>query len=213
MITGHFGLAWYARSRRIGAAGAAGTLPFLAMIAASVLPDGVDAILSAAVVCNRYGVYSHSLPAIALLAAAAFGISFAVWRDRRLSTALALLTLLHVPADWITGEKILWPGGPILRLYLYRWPWADFLLEAPIVWFAWRAYVKAAPSPSWAAHRASLVVLLVTQLAFAVAAPYTKRAGTDAHRKACGDQVDETTAANAARSTLQSAGRSPVSAS
>ena len=42
----------------------------------------------------------------------------------------ALLVLAHLPADFVTGRKLFWPGGDLMGFYLYGEPVLDF---APLV--------------------------------------------------------------------------------
>jgi hypothetical protein len=46
----------------------------------------------------------------------------------------------HWPADFITGLKPTWPGGPTVGLSLYNHPVWDAVLECAIVVLAWVAY-------------------------------------------------------------------------
>jgi hypothetical protein len=70
-------------------------------------------------------------------------------------------------ADWLTGLKPTWAGGPMIGLELYRWPVADFLLEALVVILGWLAYRSTLPTRPRASRSSSLLLasLLVLQLA------------------------------------------------
>ena len=178
MITGHFGLALGARSLRRDA-------PLLLLLAASILPDVLDGVYAVARVCSPFGLYSHSLPAIAALAIVAAGVSGALTRRPGVALAVAAVILLHVPADWVTSSKVLWAGGPKLGVNLYRWPWADFLIELPVVVAGWFALRRSAAGPEWATRRAALVALIVLQAVFDVTTSLREPLGTRLHKKAC----------------------------
>jgi hypothetical protein len=175
----------------------------LVLLGAAVLPDVGDVVLSLARTCNPLGVYTHSIPAAAALAVLAGALALALG-DAGLPTGespmprgnwkfalgVVVIVLLHLPADWITGIKILWPGGPVFELNLYRWPWADFLLEAPLVVLAWLLLRRSGGGPRWATGRGALVALLTLQLAFDIAAPFTRHAGTERREELCGPEMD-----------------------
>jgi hypothetical protein len=75
------------------------------------------------------------------------------------------MVLLHLPADYITGLKVLWPGGPIVGLNLYAHPMADFALEALIAVAGWR-YLRARDRSSlWMRSWLTLAALLAMQAA------------------------------------------------
>src|ERR1039458_7715079 len=125
MIVGHLGVALGARALRPKA-------PLVWLLAASIVPDLLDGVYSLAKVCSPYGVYSHSLPAIAVLAAITMVLAYAGTRSGAIALVFGLVVLAHVPLDWITGEKALWLHGPVVGLNLYRLPAVDFVLELPM---------------------------------------------------------------------------------
>lgn len=157
MILGHLGLALGAR-----AVDREASLAWL--VAASVAPDVLDLGLAAGGVCNAAGMYTHSLLAIAATSAV-LGAA-AAWQTRSGRTALvvAALVVLHLLADYLTGLKALWIGGPVIGFDLYRWPWADFAIEAPIIAAGWWAARRWGNLPRWLDARMALVVLLAGQL-------------------------------------------------
>ena len=166
MITGHIGIAFGARAldRREGKAGA----PLLWLLAATVAPDVVDGLLSAGNYCNPEGALSHSLPVVAVL-----GVLFgtAAWlhtRSEKTALLVGLMVLMHLPPDYITGRKALWPGGPVWGLYIYRWPWLDFLIEVPVVFAGWWMLRRTTFTPRWIVSWVTLVFLFAVQGAFAV---------------------------------------------
>ena len=156
MIVGHLGVAAAARSawRRV-------SLPWL--VVASVAPDVVDVTLALAGVCNPYGLFSHTIPAAALLAAVIGGAALLVTGSRGTALASGLMVLLHLPPDLVTGHKIFWPGGEMVGLNVYSRPLLDFLIEAPMLVIGWWLLRRTRGAPRWATSGLVLVALLAGQ--------------------------------------------------
>lgn len=156
MIVGHVGVAAATRSvwQRT-------SLPWLLVGCAS--PDVVDVVLALAGVCNPYGLYSHTVHSAALQGAVLGGAALLVTGSRATAFATALMVLLHLPPDLITGHKIFWPGGPMLGLYVYQHPLLDFLVEAPILIIGWWLLRRSDSAPRWATSVLVLVALLAGQ--------------------------------------------------
>ena len=133
------------------------------MLVACVAPDLVDITLALAGVCNPYGLYSHTVPSVALQAAVLGGGALLVTGSRATAAASALMVFLHLPPDLVTGHKIFWPGGPMTGLYLYKYPLLDFLVEAPILIIGWWLLRRSRGAPGWATSVLALVVLLTGQ--------------------------------------------------
>jgi membrane-bound metal-dependent hydrolase YbcI (DUF457 family) len=164
MIVGHLGIA--AGARALDTREPDLRAPLLWLLAASVAPDILDGAYSLGQYCNPAGAFSHSLPAAGILAMM-FGIA-AFLHTRSVATALlvALLVMLHLPPDYITGRKVLWPGAPVIGLYIYRWPWLDFLVELPFVAAGWWMLRRAKYTPRWAVSVLMLAALLLVQAGF-----------------------------------------------
>ena len=133
------------------------------LLVATVAPDIVDFMAGFSGVCNPGGLYSHAFPAVlvvALVVGAASG-----WQTRNSTTAyLAMgLVFLHLPLDYITGLKYLWPGSPIVGLYIYRWPALDFVVEVPLVAAGWWILRRSGTAPKWAASVVTVVLLIAIQ--------------------------------------------------
>lgn len=107
------------------------------LLGAAFACDAVDVLLALAHVCSAYGMYSHSLPALSLIGPTAMLVCWVVTRDRRYAMAGLALALVHLPLDWVTSRKALWPYGPLVGLDLYRFTWVDFSIEAPLIFVAW----------------------------------------------------------------------------
>jgi hypothetical protein len=166
MITGHIGIAFGARAldrRELDA-----RAPLLWLLAASVAPDMLDGLYALGQYCNPEGIFSHSLPAIAMLATLFAAGAFLHTRSVTTAVLVAGLVALHLPPDYVTGRKALWPGGPVVGLYVYRWGWLDFLMELPVVIAGWWMLRRARFTPRWVVSGLALAALLTVQLSFDV---------------------------------------------
>lgn len=158
MIAGHIGIALAARARWP-------RVPLLALIAGSAAPDLVDFVTAALHICGPQGLYSHSLPAIAI-EVAVIGAGTALWRRSPGAVALMVaMVVLHLIADYITGLKVLWAGGPVVGLDLYSYPIADFVLEAVVTFTGWRMLRSSPFADRWAATPILLALLFAAQAA------------------------------------------------
>jgi hypothetical protein len=155
VIVGHLGPAGAVRARWRTTA-----LPWL--LVAALAPDLLDASLAAAGVCNPYGLYSHTVPAVLLLAAVLGGAAF-LMESRATAVACVALVFLHLPLDYLTGNKLYWPGGAMYGLRLYQRPFADFVLEVPIIVTGWWLLRRSASPPRWAVSRVALLALVAAQ--------------------------------------------------
>jgi hypothetical protein len=156
VIIGHLGVAAAANASRRDS-----TLIWL--LAASGAPDVVDALFVVARSCNPHGLYSHTLPAAALIAVVVGAGAYFGTGQRATGALAALLVLAHLPLDFVTGYKLFWPGGELQGLRLYDWPVLDFLVEGLLATLGWRLLRSRAWAPRWAVTRGALVTLLVFQ--------------------------------------------------
>lgn len=156
MVTGHLGIAMAARRRWPA-------IPIGLLLAASAFPDLVDLVKAIAGVHVAHGLYSHTLPAVAVQAAA-LGVLSAAWlRSGVAGVVVALVVALHLPADYVTGDKLLWENGPMVGLDLYDRPLIDLALEALLVSACWALLRRSADAPRWARSPALLGLLLAVQ--------------------------------------------------
>lgn len=140
-------------------------LPLLTIAIAALVPDLVDFATAALRICGEKGLYSHSLPAIAI-EVVVLGGGIALWRRSPAAGAMvAAMIVLHLAADFITGEKLLWAGGPIVGLNLYNYPVADFVLETVVTWAGWRMLRASPARDALAAAPMALALLLAGQAA------------------------------------------------
>ena len=164
MIVGHVGIAYGVRALDKREPGAC--VPLLWLLAAAVAPDLVDGVFALGKYCNPDGVLSHSLPAIAILAVL-FGVgAFAHTRSATTAWIVAGMIVLHLPPDYVTGSKGLWPGGPVAGLYFYRLPWLDFLVEVPVIILGWRMLRRTQYKPRIMVSGLALAAMLSVQFVF-----------------------------------------------
>jgi hypothetical protein len=106
-------------------------LPLIPLALACFGPDWVEVALMFPVKRAGMGIYTHSIPAV-LVGAAAAGLAYAAFR-RPGAMLIAIGWLLHWPADLLTGRKPMYYGTPLVGLDLYSLPFVDFLLESLVV--------------------------------------------------------------------------------
>ena len=128
MYVGHLGFALLAKySRR--------ATPLLWLVPCAYAPDVVEVALGLIGFRDRAEDWSHTIPAALVLALGALLATRRFVRDAGWKGGLiaALAVLSHLPADWVTGHKPLWPGGPGFGLGLYDRPRWDFAIELSFV--------------------------------------------------------------------------------
>jgi hypothetical protein len=160
VYAGHVGIA-------IGAHGLRRTIPLWLLIVASQLPDWGDAAVCLAEIPVSFpGMLTHSIPAVSVLALLMAALYYATSRDGQGAAIVAVVVVSHILADYFTGIKPTWPGGPTVGLQLYRQPILDFVLEAVVLVACWLAYRRSFPLEKRSSRRVALVlaVLLIIQL-------------------------------------------------
>ena len=129
-------------------------------------PDFLDGLFYLVGFCNPYGLYTHTMYSVLLQAAIVGGAAFLATDSRSMGTLFVTAVLLHSAADFITGQKLLLPGGDMHGLYFYDHPLWDFAVEAPVVLLGWLAARRAALSNSWTTSVWMVVSLLAVQVVF-----------------------------------------------
>ena len=163
MYGGHLGIA-------LAGKGFKSTIPMWLLVLATQLPDWTDA----AVCSLRNGtpeMWSHSIPAIAVLSLLLALAYFASSRDASAAAVVAMMVVSHEVADFATGLKPTWPGGPHIGLQLYRQPPIDFVVEALVIVIGWLVYRKSLPADR--RTKSPVNVLLVSLLLLQLAASIT----------------------------------------
>ena len=159
MYAGHVGIA-------IGAKGLRKSIPLWFLVVASQLPDWADASLCLANIRTPIpGMYSHSLPAIGILALAAAAAYCVIEREVSGIILVIAVVVSHAAGDYLTGLKPTWSGGPVIGLELYRRPVIDFLVESVVILGGWLLYRRSLPLDRRSSRQAfeMIGVLIVIQ--------------------------------------------------
>jgi hypothetical protein len=90
-------------------------------------------------------LWSHSIPAVAVLAVAFALVAQRLTRNRAVALLSGGVAVSHIAADYVTGLKPTWPGGPIIGLDLYAFPLTDLLLESVVITVGWLVYRRSLP--------------------------------------------------------------------
>jgi hypothetical protein len=139
VYAGHIGVA-------LGAHGIRKAIPLWLLIIASQLPDWADAGLCLANIRPAVpGFYSHSFPAVGILALIAAVVYCMMVRDPAGMFIVAMVVVSHALLDFLTGTKPTWIGGPVVGLGLYRHPVIDFAIEAMVLIAGWVIYRQSLP--------------------------------------------------------------------
>jgi membrane-bound metal-dependent hydrolase YbcI (DUF457 family) len=120
-------------------------IPMALLVPVAYAPDLIELLLAQAGHRNRE--ISHSLISIGIGATIVALAYFLAKRDRASAAVLWLTYASHWPADFITGRKPTWPGGPTVGLFLYQRPVADAVVESIMVVVCWLIY-RASLSPA-----------------------------------------------------------------
>ena len=152
MYGGHVGIALAGKGFRPAT-------PLWVLLLATQLPDWTDAaVCVAGITSPPSAILSHSLPAIAVLGGAIALLYYAASRDWAGAGLVGLTALSHAIADYATGLKPTWPGGPVIGLGLYGRPGVDFVLEAVVIAIGWMIYRGSLAATR---RRSSSVVLML----------------------------------------------------
>lgn len=158
MYIGHVGFALAGKGLRR-------TAPLWLLVLAT---QGCDWVQAVACVAAPIGpaMWSHSIPAVAALAAALAVTAYLLTGDRGIAALTGAVAISHVLADYVTGIKPTWPGGPTIGLDLYSLPLVDVTIETAVLVLGWAVYRRSLP-PEVRSSRltwALLVVLAGAQL-------------------------------------------------
>ena len=159
MYAGHAALATLAK-------GARPRIPIALLVPVAFAPDWIEWFLDG--VGQRNRELSHSLVSVGIGASVVALVYFVVTRARMDAIAVWLTYVSHWPADFITGLKPTWPGGPTVGLFLYSRPELDTVLESLVVGVCWLVYRRSLPVES-RNRRVGLLVpfgLIAMQIAF-----------------------------------------------
>ena len=137
MYAGHAALATLAKSYRA-------RVPIAVLVPVAFAPDWIAWFFDAIGHSNRE--ISHSLVSVGIGAFLAGLVYYFVARDEKGALLVWLTYASHWPADFITGLKPTWPGGPTVGLYLYTRPVVDVVIEFTVIVLCWIAYRRSLPA-------------------------------------------------------------------
>jgi hypothetical protein len=159
MYIGHLGFALAGKGLRCNA-------PLWLLVVATQGCDWVQAVACVAAPAGTSAMWSHSIPVVAALAAALSLASYLLAGDRGVAALTGAVAVSHVLADYVTGLKPTWPGGPTIGLDLYSHPLGDLAVETAVLVLGWLLYRRSLPPESRSSRLtlALLVVLGATQL-------------------------------------------------
>ena len=135
------------------------------LVPVAFAPDWIEWFFDA--VGHRNREISHSLVSVGIGATLVALVYLLATRQRADAAAVWLTYVSHWPADYITGLKPTWPGGPTVGLYLVRAPDCRFFVEAVVVIVCWFAYRRSLPVA--ARHRAVGLLIPVGLIAMQIA--------------------------------------------
>lgn len=154
MYIGHLGVALAGKGIRRDA-------PLWLLVVATQGCDWIQALACVAAPEGTSAMWSHSVPAVATLAAALALGSYLITGDRGVAALAGAVAISHALADYVTGVKPTWPGGPMIGLDLYSFPLGDLAVETTVLILGWLLYRRSLPPESRASRLAwALLVLL-----------------------------------------------------
>jgi membrane-bound metal-dependent hydrolase YbcI (DUF457 family) len=156
LVAGHAGLALLAKAARP-------RIRIAVLLPVTFAPDILESLFDVLGHHNRE--LSHSLLSVGLGATIAALIYLLTTRAKSEAFVVWLTYVSHWPADFITGIKPTWPGGPDVGIHLYERPVADAVLECALVVACWIVYRRALRRTSaTVVPRRRLTVLVPTGL-------------------------------------------------
>jgi hypothetical protein len=136
MYAGHAAIALLAKGTRP-------SLPLAVLVPVAFGPDWIEWLL---VVWGRPDpMASHSIVSVFLCATLVAAIYWAFTRSRGDAAIVWLTYFSHWPADFITGMKPTWPGGPYVGLGVYGDPIADIVGESAVIIICYIVYRRSLP--------------------------------------------------------------------
>jgi hypothetical protein len=109
MYIGHIGIALAAKGLRRAA-------PLWLLVMATQGCDWVQAVACVAAPVGASPMWSHSIPSVAALALVLALAAYRLTSNGAVAALTGAVTVSHVLADYVTGLKPTWPGGPIFGL-------------------------------------------------------------------------------------------------
>ena len=166
MYAGHAALALVAKARRP-------RIAIALLVPIAFAPDWIEWVAGAMGYHNRE--LSHSLVSVGVGATL---LALVWWLATRVAADAVVVWLTyasHWPADYVTGLKPTWPGGPMVGLLLYTRPTIDMWLESVLIVVCWIVYRQSLPSP--VRRRAILVLVPLGLIAMQIGFEATQESG------------------------------------
>jgi len=155
MYTGHVAVA-------LGARGLRRDLPLWVLVLAAQACDWVELSLRATGMRGTASLYSHAYPLVLVAALAAAALVW-IWKRSLGATLTVLIVYLsHPAADYVTGFKRLWLGGPRVGLAMTNRPSVDFVVQGMLCVVGAALYWRSLPQAR--RHRLSAALPLVVLL-------------------------------------------------
>lgn len=136
MFAGHAAIATFVKGKRP-------RIQLAVLIPVAFAPDWIKLVGEAG--GNTNAATSHSLVSVAIGATVVALIYYAATRSAADAGVVWLTYASHWPADFITGLKPTWPGGPTVGLMLYAHPVADVAIESVLIIVCWLVYRRSLP--------------------------------------------------------------------
>jgi hypothetical protein len=139
MVIGHLAAALLARARYPH-------LSVLLLLTATYAADLTEAALSLAGSSTLAAAqYSHSVPVLGGISLFLAIVALLLHAEARSIAAVILVSVSHIPLDWITGvhKPLFLPFGPTVGLNLYQHTALDLALEGGLCICAWLWWARA----------------------------------------------------------------------
>jgi membrane-bound metal-dependent hydrolase YbcI (DUF457 family) len=134
VYVGHAALAIFAKAKRP-------RVPIALLVPLAFAPDWIEWL--GGLLGRHERTLSHSLVSLGIGASLAALLYWLATRAAADAIVVWLTYASHWPADFVTGLKPTWPGGPTVGLALYNHPVWDAVLECALVVLAWVAYRRS----------------------------------------------------------------------
>jgi hypothetical protein len=157
MYIGHFGIALAGKGLRRAA-------PLWLLVMATQGCDWVQAVACVAAPAGASPMWSHSIPIVAALALVLALAAYLLTGNGEVAALTGAVAVSHVLADYVTGLKPTWPGGPVIGLRLYSHPLGDLVVETAVLVIGWLVYRRSLP-PESRSSRLSWALLLLLGVA------------------------------------------------
>jgi membrane-bound metal-dependent hydrolase YbcI (DUF457 family) len=157
MYTGHVAIALGVRSVRRD-------LPLWVLVLAAQACDWVELLVHPLTPRTSTDVYSHAYPFVLVPALAVAALVWVWKRSTGAAVTVLLVYLSHSLADYVTGYKPLWLGGPDVGLRIIQYPAADFVVQTLVCLLGFAIYWRSLPQTRRRQPSAVLPLLLLVAL-------------------------------------------------